>query len=152
MGRSSQTFGKKEREKKKLKKRQDKLEKKEERKSQSVKGTLENMMAYLDEDGNITDTPPDPDAKKKKIDPSTIQISTPKKEEIEEESKIREGKITYFNESKGYGFIRDFGTQDSVFVHVNGLAEGEEVGEGDKVTFEVEQGVKGPNAVRVKRV
>ncbi|RYZ96849.1 MAG: cold shock domain-containing protein, partial [Sphingobacteriaceae bacterium] len=57
---------------------------------------------------------------------------------------------TFFNESKGYGFIRDGQTQESVFVHINSLAE--EVREGDKVSFEVEQGQKGPNAVKVKKI
>lgn len=148
MARSQQTFSKKEREQKRIKKRKEKAEKKEERKSQAREGTLENMMAYIDDDGNITDTPPDPNRKKKKIDASTIEIGVPKREEIIEEV-VREGKVTFFNDSKGYGFIKDLKTQNDVFVHVNGTLE--EIREGDKVTFEVEQGLKGPSAVRVKR-
>ena len=66
MGKSQETFSKKEKEKKRLKKRQDKLVKKEERKSTSEGGSLESMMAYVDEFGNLSDTPPDP-LKKKKI-------------------------------------------------------------------------------------
>ena len=61
MGRSQETFNKKEREKKRRKKRQEKLEKKEERKSNSNKGKrLEEMFSYVDENGNLTSTPPDP--------------------------------------------------------------------------------------------
>ncbi|MFN9581156.1 MAG: cold shock domain-containing protein, partial [Bacteroidota bacterium] len=66
MSKSQETFSKKEKEKKRLKKRQDKAQKKEERKANSLKGkSLEDMMAYVDENGNITTTMPDP--KKKKV-------------------------------------------------------------------------------------
>ena len=147
MARSSQTFSKKEKEKKRLKKRQDKQQKKEERKAQAVEGKLENMMAYIDEDGNITDTPPDPNRKKKEIDASTIEIGVPKRED--EEPTINTGKVTFFNDSKGYGFIRDLKTQDNLFVHLSGMSE--PVGEGDTVIFDIEKGVRGLAAVRVKK-
>ncbi|MEN9998000.1 MAG: hypothetical protein RI922_990 [Bacteroidota bacterium] len=148
MAKSQETFSKKEKEKKRLKKRQDKLIKKEERKADSVGGSLESMMAYVDEYGNITDTPPDP-TKKKKIIASNIEIGVPKRED-EPEAAARQGKISYWNDSKGYGFIKDLITQENVFVHVNGTLE--TVKEGDTVTFEVERGQKGMNAVRVKKV
>lgn len=58
------------------------------------------------------------------------------------------GTIKFFNEAKGFGFIKpDNGAQD-VFVHVSGLVN--EVKEGDRVTYETEQGKKGVNAVRVE--
>jgi cold shock CspA family protein len=57
---------------------------------------------------------------------------------------------TFFNDAKGYGFIKDLETQESVFVHINSLTE--EIKEHNKVTFEVEMGPKGSNAVRVKLV
>lgn len=148
MAKSQETFSKKEKEKKRLKKRQDKLIKKEERKSSSEGGSLESMMAYVDEFGNITDTPPDP-TKKKKVIASNIEIGIPKREE-EPEVTGRQGKISYWNDSKGYGFIKDSVTQENVFVHVNGTLEA--VKENDTVTFEVERGQKGMNAVRVKKV
>ncbi|MEN9441493.1 MAG: hypothetical protein RLZ33_1570 [Bacteroidota bacterium] len=148
MAKSQETFSKKEKEKKRLKKRQDKLVKKEERKADSVGGSLESMMAYVDEYGNISDTPPDP-TKKKKIIASNIEIGVPKRED-EPEAAARQGKISYWNDSKGYGFIKDLVTQENVFVHVNGTLE--TVKEGDTVTFEVERGQKGMNAVRVKKV
>jgi len=115
-----------------------------------VKGkSLDEMMAYVDENGNITSTPPDP-TKKKKIITEDIQIATPKQEAIQPGDLIRKGKVTFFNESKGYGFIKDSESQESIFVHINELSEA--VGENDKVTFEVEPGQKGMTAVRVKKV
>lgn len=60
------------------------------------------------------------------------------------------GTVKFFNNAKGFGFITpDDGGKD-VFVHVNGLVD--EIGEGDKVSYEVEEGRKGPNAVNVKIV
>jgi len=148
MAKSQQSFNKKAKEEKRLKKRKMKQEKREERKANSKGGGLENMMAYVDEDGNITDTPPDP-AKKKKINAKNIVIGIPKKEK-EEVNAIREGKVDFFNDSKGFGFIKETGTQQQYFVHVNGLLD--EIKENDMVTFELEQGMKGMNAVRVKKV
>jgi cold shock CspA family protein len=147
MARSQETFNKKEKEKKRLKKRQEKLAKKEERKANSDGGGLENMMAYVDENGVIVDTPPDPNAKKKTIKASSIEIGVPKRESVEMDVENR-GKVTFFNTSKGYGFIKDLSSQESYFVHVNGLID--DVQENDTVTFELERGQKGLNAVRVK--
>lgn len=60
------------------------------------------------------------------------------------------GTIKFFNATKGFGFIKpDNGGQD-LFVHATGLTE--EVQENDRVTFEVEQGKRGVNAIRVKKV
>ena len=149
MGRSTETFSKKEREKKRSIKLKNKKEKAEDRKANSDKGkTLDEMMAYIDENGNITSTPPDP-TKRKKIVSEDIQISVPKQAALTEQDLIRNGTVTMFNTSKGFGFIRDHVTQESIFVHINGLTE--EVKEGDKVTFETEQGQKGLNAIKVKK-
>ncbi|HEY0896771.1 MAG TPA: cold shock domain-containing protein [Sphingobacteriaceae bacterium] len=148
MAKSTETFNKKEKEKKRLKKQQEKKEKLEERKANATKGkSLEDMLAYVDENGNITSTPPDP-TKKKKINAEDIQIGVAKQEAVELDP-IRQGKVTFFNESKGYGFIRDDQTQESIFVHINGLTQ--PVKENDKVTFETEMGQKGLNAIRVKK-
>lgn len=150
MGKSQATFGKKENEKKRLKKRNDKAEKKEERQANAKKGQgLEDMLAYVDENGNITSTPPDPTKKKKEIKVEDIRIGALKQEDMEPEDPIRKGSVTFFNDSKGYGFIKDAQTQQSVFVHANSLA-GITLKEGDKVAFEVEMGQKGPSALNVK--
>ena len=148
MGRSQETFGKKEKEKKRLKKRKEKAEERERRKSNAGDGSLESMMAYVDEDGRITDTPPDPLVKKKIIKAKDIVIGVPKMEHIEVDP-VHNGRVEFFNDSKGYGFIKDLDTQEKFFVHVNGLTQ--EVFEGDKVTFELEQGMKGLNCVKVKK-
>ena len=151
MGRSQETFGKKEKEKKRQKKREEKEKKRLERKENSPGGGLENMIAYVDEYGNITDTPPDEDAKKKVVvKAEDIVLGIPQKGEEDPADLIHEGKVTFFNDSKGYGFIRDLKDQESYFVHVNGLKE--DVTEGDKVSFELEKGQKGLMAVRVKKV
>ncbi len=147
MGKSQETFNKKEKEKKRLKKRQDKQHKKEERKSKSEGGGFESMIAYVDENGNLTDTPPDP-TKKKKINHKHIETSVPRREK-EEIDPVHKGRVEFFNHDKGYGFIKELETQDKYFVHVNGLLE--EIDEHDKVTFELEQGMKGMNAVKVKK-
>lgn len=148
MAKSTETFNKKEKEKKRLKKQQEKREKAEERRNSSAKGSsLEDMMAYVDENGNITSTPPDP-TKKKKINAEDIQIGVSRQEPAEPGDAVRKGVVTFFNDSKAYGFIRDLQTQESIFVHINGLTEA--VKENDKVTFETEMGPKGLNAIKVK--
>ncbi|MCD6366331.1 MAG: cold shock domain-containing protein [Bacteroidales bacterium] len=146
MAKSQQSFLKKEKEKARLKKRKDKLEKKQARKTQQEGKGQDDMIAYVDEFGNPTDTPPDP-TKKKKIDASNIEISVPKKEKIQTDI-IRHGKVEFFNNSKGYGFIKDSETQESYFVHINGCID--DIADGDKVNFELERGAKGMNAVKVK--
>jgi len=104
---------------------------------------------YVDEYGNFTDTPPDP-TKKIEIDVESIEIGVPKKEDIEEEDPNRKGKVSFFDSSKGFGFIIDTQTQEKHFVHVSGLID--EIQENDKVAFELERGLKGMNAVRVKKI
>ncbi len=150
MGKAQETFGKKEREKKRLKKRKEKDLKREERKANNLKGAgFESMISYVDENGQLTDTPPDP-ANKIEIDAESIVIGIPKKEEMEPEDPVKKGRIDFFNDSKGYGFIKEAETNEKYFVHVNGLID--DVGEGDKVSFELERGLKGMNAVKVKKI
>ncbi len=150
MGKSQETFNKKEKEKKRLKKKQDKEQKKEDRKANSDKGkSMDEMFAYVDADGNISSTPPDP-LKKSVIKSEDIQIGVSRQEPIDPADLIRKGTVTFFNDSKGYGFIKDHESQDSVFVHINGLID--RISENDKVTFETEMGQKGLNAVKVKLI
>ncbi|WP_152268367.1 cold-shock protein [Agriterribacter humi] len=144
----AETWSKKEREKKKQQNKKEKAERKQERKENSKPGkSLDDMLAYVDENGHFSSTPPDP-RKKVKINVEDIEIGVRKQADIDPADLIRKGIVTFFNESKGYGFIKDKETQESVFVHVNSLLE--PVKEHSKVTFEVEMGPKGANAVNVK--
>ena len=149
MAKSQQTYGKKENEKKQQKKREEKRKKKEERKANAKGGKFEDMIVYVDENGHFTDTPPDP-SKKVKVDPESIQIGVPKKGEEEEEDPIREGKVDFYNSSKGFGFIIDARSQERYFVHVSEISG--TIEEQDKVRFELERGQKGMNAVRVTKI
>ena len=146
MGRSQETFNKKEVRSKKEKKRKDKEKKKLARRDGEKKSSLDDMIAYVDENGRLTSTPPDP-TKKQEVKLEDIELGIPKSDGVEMDP-IRKGSVTFFNDSKGYGFIKDSETKESVFVHVNNLLE--EVKEGNLVSFEIEMGPKGPTAVKVK--
>lgn len=63
---------------------------------------------------------------------------------------MKTGTVKFFNETKGFGFIKDDETKEEIFVHVSGLVD--KISENDKVEFEVTQGKKGPNAVNVKKI
>jgi cold shock CspA family protein len=148
LARSTETFSKKEKEKARLKKAKEKKEKAEDRKASGGKGkSLEDMMAYIDEHGNITSTPPDP-SRKIKINSEDIQVSVARQEDLPHDT-VRNGIVSFFNEAKGYGFIRDMQTQESIFVHINALTE--PLKENNMVTFETEQGPKGLSAIKVKK-
>jgi cold shock CspA family protein len=146
MAQTQDSFNKKEKEKKRLKKRQDKEAKREERKS-NAGGGLDSMIAYVDEFGNLTDLPPDP-TKKIKVSLDDIEISVRKKT-AEDVDAVHTGKIDFYNLVKGFGFIIEQDTQEKYFVHYTGLEQ--EVKEGDMVTFELQRGMKGMNAVKVKK-
>ena len=61
---------------------------------------------------------------------------------------MKSGIVKFFNDSKGFGFIKQNDSNEDIFVHVSGLKD--EIRENDEVTFEVEQGRKGLNAVNVQ--
>src|SRR4249919_1134754 len=117
----AETWNKKEREKKKSQNKKEKAEKKQERKENHKSKSLDEMLAYVDENGNLSATPPDP-KKMKVFKQEEITIGIPKHEE-EDQDAVREGIISFFNDAKGYGFIRDIKTQESIFVHSNQLSE-----------------------------
>lgn len=62
---------------------------------------------------------------------------------------MKKGKVKFFNNSKGFGFINDSESGQDIFVHTTGLVD--QIREGDDVTFEIAQGKKGLNAVNVQR-
>lgn len=150
MARSQQSFSKQEKEKKKAQKRKQKQEKKEERKAQAKSGDLDSMMAYVDEFGNITDTPPDPNKKKEVIKASDIEIGVPRTEKDEDDDGVKKGRVAFFNDSKGFGFINEEGSQERYFVHVSGLKE--PIQEGNRVSFKLIKGDRGLNAVEVELI
>jgi len=147
MAKSQQTFNKSEKVKKRLKKREEKQKKKEARKALAKEKGEGIPFAYVDHNGNLTDTPPDP-SMKIKVDAESISLDY-KKEDIDEDP-IRNGKVSFFDSSKGFGFIIDTENQEKYFTHVSGLLD--EITENDKVSFELEKGAKGLNAVRVKKI
>jgi len=63
---------------------------------------------------------------------------------------IHNGVVKFFNDSKGYGFLTEEETGVDHFVHFSGLSD--QVGRGDRVTFEIGEGKKGPMAVNVRYV
>ena len=146
MARSKDTFGKREKEKQRQKEKREKQQKMEERRANQTKGkSLDEMMAYIDENGNITSTPPDPE-KRKPVNLEDIEIGVPKR--IEEEEPIKEGKIDYYDGSKGFGFIlQNDGAK--IFFHINQTTY--PVREGDWVNYTIERGPKGWNAVGVTK-
>lgn len=149
MARSQETFSKKEREKQRKKKQQDKQEKMQERKSNNNKGKrLEDMMAYLDEYGNLTDKPQDP-RKKKIYRQEDIPLNVAASEGGAEQAP-RTGVVSFFNEHKGFGFINDIESRERIFFHVNDLTE--PIKENDKVSFNVKKSPKGPAAFDVALV
>lgn len=150
MAKSQQTFSKIEKEKKRLKKREDKKKKMEARKAEKEDGTSKGIeFAYVDYNGNLTDTPPDP-SQKIEIEAEDIILGIPKKEDSDEEAfdPIRKGTVSFFDHSKGFGFIVDAENNEKYFTHVSGIID--EINENNKVTFELEKGQRGMNAIRVK--
>lgn len=63
---------------------------------------------------------------------------------------MKEGTVKFFNNSKGFGFIKPSDQGDDIFVHESGLMD--DIRENDKVSFDVEKGLKGMNAVNVKLI
>lgn len=133
---------KRELEKKREQKRVDKLKRKEARKANSGDGSFENMIAYVDENGMITDQVP---VRKSEVNAEDIAVSTPPKQK--EEVVPMKGRVEHFNQSKGYGFIKDIGSTDKYFFHISDAFPG--IVEGNMVFFELEKGRKGMNAVRI---
>ncbi len=140
-------MNKKELEKKKQSKKLEKQKRKENHKANAGSGSLDDMIAYVDENGRLCDTPPDP-LKKQKVDIESIAVSTPKQEEVEEV--VMKGRVEYFNSDKGFGFIKDIDSMEKYFFHINNAPAS--IAEGNTVNFDLERGQKGMNAVNVTLV
>jgi CspA family cold shock protein len=65
---------------------------------------------------------------------------------------MKTGKVKFFNESKGFGFIVDDANNSDIFVHISEILGGARLNEGDSVSFEVQTGKKGLNAVSVSKI
>ena len=141
------SLNKKELEKKKEQKKREKLKRKEERKASGGSKSFEDMIAYVDEFGMISSTPPDL-ARKTEVLLENIAISSPKKEETEKEP--LKGRVEHFNSDKGYGFIKDMGSINKYFFHISNAPDN--ISEGDIVNFELEKGQRGMNAVRIEHL
>lgn len=148
MAKSQQTYSKKEKEKAKLKKREDKQKKKETRKSEKTPGI---DFVYVDYNGNLVDTPPDP-SMRVEVDADDIILGIPKQEEGDREvfDPVRKGKVSFYDSSKGFGFIIDNENSEKYFTHVSGLID--DITENDNVSFELEKGQRGMNAVKVTKI
>lgn len=101
------------------------------------------MIAYVDENGMLHSTPPE--RPKTEIDAEDIAISVPKKEAVEEVPLT--GRVEFFNDEKGYGFIKDLAGTDKYFFHISSAPAN--IAVGNKVTYELERSTRGMNAVRI---
>jgi cold shock CspA family protein len=138
------SYNKKEREKKRRKRKKDKQERKKQRKQE---GSQAVEFMYVDENGHLTATPPDP-SKKKEVKLENIMISTPKSEGESTPSYLKNGYVKFFNDEKGYGFVSDNESSADYYVHIENAYN--EIRTNDKVSFEVGDGPKGLVALNVK--
>ena len=144
MAKSQQTFNKLEREKNKAKKREEKRKKMQARKEARERGELkQEEFVYVDHLGNFTDTPPDP-AEKEEIKLESINLGAAKNQDFDE--KIQ-GKVTFYDNEKGFGFIKNISSQESYFFHFSECKD--TLAQGDKVEFDTVRGEKGLNAVKI---
>lgn len=142
----SNSFNKREVEKSKQQKRKLKQQRREERKKKEA-DSFEDMIAYVDENGMITSTPPDP-SEIEVVDVDEIDISIPKKEEVDRGEDLV-GHVEFFDENKGFGFIKDAFSVNTYFFHKSNV-DFADIKENNKVTFKLEKGPKGMNAIEVK--
>lgn len=149
----AETFNKKERNKKKLQKRKDKEQRREERRMDTSKTgkSLDDMIAYVDEYGNFSDTPPDK-RKTSTIKAEDIPIDIPR-EEPEDPDALPTGTISYFDAAKGYGFITGSKKQERIFVHQSQLADPSiTLSTGDTVEYQAKKGPRGLQAEFVRKI
>ncbi|AZI67828.1 cold shock domain-containing protein [Kaistella daneshvariae] len=140
------SFSKKENFKKKLQKQKEKAARREERKESNDKGKgLDDMIMYVDANGQLTSTPPQK-GDDEDFDLGNIQLGAAP---IEAENPIKSGIVTFFSE-KGYGFITEDKSKENIFFHSNNCEE--MIKKGNKVAFEIEKSPKGLSAINIKLV
>lgn len=140
------SFSKKENFKKKVQKAKEKAQKREERKTVNNKGkSLDDMIMYVDANGQLTSTPPD-NSSVEEFDINNIQLGAAP---IEAEELVKTGIITFLSE-KGYGFITEDSSKENVFFHTNNATE--VLKKGNKVSYEKEKSPKGFSAIDIKIV
>ena len=138
----AETFSKREREKKKQKRKKDNEARREARREVKP-DAWSDMIAYVDENGILRDTPPDP-ATKEKIIATDIVIGVPPKEEGDDEPLT--GVVNFYDDEKGYGFIKD-DMGENIFMHRSNISG--EPNKGDKGQFEKQRNNKGWEAINV---
>jgi cold shock CspA family protein len=141
----SNSFHKKEIEKSKQQKKKEKLQRKEERKQQGT-SSFDDMIAYVDANGVIVDEPP-VHTRKDEIAIEDIEVSIPRSEGVEEAGEPT-GRVDFYDESRGFGFIKEKDSVNKYFFHKSNAEPG--IQEDNMVTFRLERGPKGMNAVDVK--
>lgn len=140
------SFFKKENQKKKVKKRQDKVLKREDRKTNNNKGkSLDEMIIYVDVNGNFTETPPH----LQKKDSDYPNFDNLNKNSQDKDTLDYTGFVKFLSD-KGYGFITNDKTQENIFFHSAQLTE--IVQKNDKVKYRKEDSLKGFRAVSIKKI
>ncbi len=146
MARSKESFGKKEVRNKQAKKRKEKAERRLQKKEQKASGKGDDdMFAYVDEFGVISSTPPVPRTEEelaleqKKYERNTNFLVA---------GNSGSGTITKLFMQKGFGFITDKDTNESLYMHLNDCID--KVNVGDQVSYIIEKGVKGFKAQEIK--
>jgi cold shock CspA family protein len=147
MGRSQETSSKKEIKKKQDKKKKDKEQKRVKRKLEGKKG-FDDMIAYVDQYGMITSTPPDSREVKNTIAAEDIQLGARSNSHNSPGDLVKNGVVSFFNERKGFGFIRENESGTSYFFHIKNLVD--EVVQGNRVSFETGRGPKGVTALNIR--
>jgi cold shock CspA family protein len=151
MSKSRQSSNKKERESRKRNKKKAKEQRAEVRKANSMKGKgFDSMIAYVDEYGQLSDTPPDP-TRRKEISVDQIQIGATKRPEEDASTRFGgQGIVTFYNDEKGFGFITDSQSKERLFFHASNVLT--PVKQDDQVSFTKQMGDKGMVAVGVSKI
>ena len=148
------TYSKRDNEKKKQEKRVEKQKKKESRKLNDKPAGFDDMIAYVDENGRISSTPPSERNNDIVSRPNREHDRSNQNNDSEQRkngNKLTElkGKVEYVNAEKGYGFIKETAQVDKYFFHVSGLLDAVQVG--DAIVYDLERGKKGYSAVRIRK-